>query len=272
LPDRCAVPDMKYYYREHIDGYKRVKAKGHRAWHTQFDGKPFDDFCSRRFLEYALPRLELADARPRALEIGCGTGVGACFLAKRGFRVDAFDLMPEAIEIAKQVAAERRLDITYQVEDVCNLPLEGDRYDLIVDSFCLQAIVFDEERRRVFAAVRARLRPGGHYLISTAMFDEARFREEETVAEERSGIIYHRYGDKGLIEADTGIAYVELGGSSDVYEGATEIAGVWYLPHRRHLRPAALKAELEQAGFAVLNQGGEYGEHVICTLARCCVQ
>jgi 2-polyprenyl-3-methyl-5-hydroxy-6-metoxy-1,4-benzoquinol methylase len=257
---------MKYYYREHIAGYERVKAEGKLAWHTTHDGKPFDDFPTREFLEYALPRLELAEARPRALEIGCGTGVGACFLAQRGFQVDAMDIILAAIEIARKVAAERQLDINFQVQDVCDLPLRGDRYDVIVDSYCLQAIVFDEERARIFAAVRARLRPDGHYLVSTAVFDEKRFRQEETIADERTGLVYHRYGDQGLIEAATGIVYVELDESPDLYEGAAEIAGTWYLPSRRHLRPPALKAELEQAGFAVLYQGGEYGEHVICTV------
>ncbi|UCC67707.1 MAG: class I SAM-dependent methyltransferase, partial [Armatimonadota bacterium] len=213
------------------------------------------------------PRLELARARPTALEIGCGTGVAACFLAERGFRVDAIDIIRAAIEIAREVAAERQLDINYQVQDVCDLSPRGDQYDLIVDSYCLQGIVFDEERARVFAAVRARLRPGGYYLVSTAMFDEKRFRQDETVTDAQTGIVYHRYGDKGLIDADTGIAYVELDESPDLYEGATEIAGVWYLPSRRHLQPPALKAELERAGFAVLYQGGDYDENVICTLA-----
>jgi len=258
---------MKYYYREHIAGYEQVKAEGHLAWHSRFNGKPFDDFPTREFLEYALPRLELAEARPRALEIGCGTGVGACFLAERGFQVDAIDIIPAAIEIAREVAAERHLDINYQVQDVCDLPLQGSPYDLIVDSYCLQAIVFDEERARVFAAVRARLRPGGYYLVSTAMFDKERFRERETVTDERSSIVYHRYGDRGLIDAATGIAYVELEESPDRYERTAQIAGAWYLPSRRHHRPLALKAELEQAGFAVLYQGGDYGENVICTLA-----
>jgi 2-polyprenyl-3-methyl-5-hydroxy-6-metoxy-1,4-benzoquinol methylase len=241
---------VKYYYREHIAGFEQVKAEGHLAWHTRFSGKPFDDFPTRAFLEYALPRLELAQARPTALEIGCGTGVGACFLAGRGFQVDAIDLIPAAIEIARKVAAERHLDINYQVQDVCDLSPRGDQYDLIVDSFCLQGIVFDEERARVFAAVRARLRPDGYHLVSTAMFDEDRFRPDETVT-----------------DVQTGIVYVELDGSPDLYEGAVEIAGTWYLPNRRHHRPPALKAELEQAGFAVLYQGGEYGENVICTLA-----
>lgn len=257
---------MKYYYREHIAGYERVKAEGKLAWHTIHNGKPFDDFPTRKFLEYALPRLELAEARPRALEIGCGTGVGACFLAQRGFQVDAIDIIPAAIEIARKAAAERHLDINYEVGDVCELPLRGDQYDVIVDSYCLQAIVFDEDRARVFAAVRARLRPDGYYLVSTAMFDPNRFRQEETVADDRTGTVYHRYGDQGLIEAATGVAYVELEESPDLYERAAEIAGTWYLPSRRHLRPPALKADLEAAGFTVLYQDEEHGEHVICTV------
>ena len=193
--------------------------------------------------------------------------MGACFLAQRGFRVDAIDLIPAAIEIARKVAAERRLDINYQVQDVCDLPLEGDQYNLIVDSYCLQAIVFDEERARMFAAVKARLRPGGYYLVSTAMFDKERFREDETVTDERTGTVYHRYGERGLIDAKTGIAYVELEESPDRYQRAAEIAGVWHLPSRRHHRPPALRAELEAAGFTVLYQDEEYGEHLICALA-----
>lgn len=177
------------------------------------------------------------------------------------------DIIPAAIEIARKVAAERHLDINYAVGDVCELPLRGDQYDVIVDSYCLQAIVFDEDRARVFAAVRARLRPAGHYLVSTAVFDEARFRQEETVADERTGLVYHRYGDQGLIEAATGVAYVELEESPDLYEGAAEIAGTWYLPSRRHLQPPALRAEMEAAGFTVLYQDEEHGEHLICALA-----
>ena len=257
---------MKYYFREHIDGYARVKAGGQRAWHTIHGGKAFDDFCSRPFLEYALSRLEFAEARPQALEIGCGTGPGACFLAARGFQVDAIDLIPAAIEIAKEVAAERGLDINYQVMDVCELPVEGDQYDLIVDSYCLQAIVFDEERARVFAAVRERLRPEGYYLVSTAMFDQARFGEE-TVTDEWTGVVYHRYGERGLIDPKTGIAYIELDDPPEQYDPCAEIAGVWYLPSRRHHRPEAMKVELEAAGFTVIYQDEEYGEHLICRLA-----
>jgi hypothetical protein len=42
------------------------------------------------------------------------------------------------------------------------------RYDLVLDSYCLQSIVTDQDRGAVFSAVRARLKPSGYYVISTA--------------------------------------------------------------------------------------------------------
>jgi SAM-dependent methyltransferase len=186
------------------------------------------------------------------LEYGCGTGPGACFLASRGFRVDAVDLSPTAIRLARGFAAERGLTITFAVQDVCeaaNEPAEK-RYDLIVDSFCLQSVVTDEDRARVFAFVRGRLKPAGNYLISTAMYDPAR-----------------RYDDHEWYDRESGMVYDRVRGDPERYEGAVRIDGTWCLPNRRHLTPAALRRELEEAGFRVLWQGGKVGGDVICAAA-----
>ena len=107
---------MKYYYPEHLTGYERIKTESKRSWgeiHGDPDG--FEQFSSRGFLERILPRLQFSDSIPKVLEYGCGTGPGACFLAERGFEVEAIDLIPTAIELAKQIACERGLDIRYWV-------------------------------------------------------------------------------------------------------------------------------------------------------------
>src|SRR5207248_753531 len=131
---------------------------------------------SRAFLGWALDTLQLPPLETRVLEYGCGTGPGACFLAGRGYVVEAIDLIPRAITLARRFAAERGLTIDFAVQDICALAAAPprQRYDLIVDSYCLQSIVLDEDRRKLFAAVRARLEPAGHYLISTAMFEPER--------------------------------------------------------------------------------------------------
>jgi SAM-dependent methyltransferase len=256
---------IKYYYREHIQGYRRVKAEGKTAWNEIHGSTGFENFSSRAFLEFALPRLRFVVAIPMALEYGCGTGPGACYLAERGFQVDGIDIIPLAIEMAREAAKERNLEIHYEVQDICTLPHRGKAYDMIVDSYCLQGVVTDTDRGRVYAAVRARLKRNGYYLISSAMFDEGRYRPRDVVLDAATGVVYHRYGERGIVNAGTGVVYVELGEPAGDDEEAVQIGGTWYLPNRRHLKPPALKAELMAAGFRVLYQ---QGGNVVCTLEK----
>jgi len=258
---------LRYYYPEHLEGYERVKAEGKTAWAEIHGQEGFDNFCSRGFLEAALPRLTFLTPIPTALEYGCGTGPGACFLAERGFRVDAIDLVPLAIDMAKEIASQRGLSIHFEVGDVCDLPEEAREYDLVVDSFCLQCIVFDDDRRRVFSAVQSRLKPDGYYLVSTAILDEEHEKliGSRTTSDPRSGVVYTAYGPE-LIDLDTGVVFRPFPAEAGDFPDARIIAGQRYLPHRRHLRPAALEAELEAAGFAVLFRDEHHAGSLVCQL------
>lgn len=258
---------MKYYYPEHIDGYERVKAEGKTAWGELCDSKGFDDFSARAFLEAALPTLQFDTPQPMVLNYGCGTGPDACFLAEHGFRVDAVDLIPAAIEIAREQAALRGLDIQFAVQDICELPPEGKRYDMIVDSYCLQCIVFDADREQVLSTVRARLDPSGYYLISTAVMDaehQALLHEDDAVVDEATGIVYTRYGG-GLIDARTGVVLYPLDTQADLPD-AKLVNGQWHLPRRRHLTPAQLDAELWRAGFKIIYRYPEHAGSIVCVV------
>jgi len=256
---------MKYYYPENVSRYQWIETEGEKSCNERHISTDLEKFSSRAFLEEILPRLRFSVSNPLALEYGCGIGPGACFLARRGFQVDGIDIIPVAIEMAKKLASEQGLDVHYEVQDICKLPHTGKKYDIIVDSYCLQGIVTDADRESVFAVVRARLKSDGYYLVSTAMFDEDRF-SAEPIVDKKTGIVYNRYGDDGLINARTSIVYEILKESPEDYEEAIKIGDTWYLPNRRHLKAPALKAELESAGFNVLYQSGDYGESVICTL------
>lgn len=254
---------MKYYYREHIRSYEKVKAEGKTAWGEIHGGIGFENFASRAFLEKAIPLLHFSVPHPMVLEYGCGTGPGACFLAERGFQVDGIDIVPLAIEMAKELAEERNLAIHYEVQDICELHHGGRLYDLIVDSYCLQGIVTDEDRQKVFAAVRARLKAEGYYLISSAIFDESRYRPDDIILDAHNGVVYNGYGESQIIDMQSSMVYARLGEDPNNYEDAIQIGGAWYLLSRRHRKPSALKAELEAAGFDVSYQDGG---HMICVL------
>ncbi|GAA2840698.1 methyltransferase domain-containing protein [Kribbella solani] len=241
---------MRYYYAEHEDAYRRLRERGMRQWSALFEaewGGGVDAFPNREFLERALSRLSLGEPRDvDVLEYGCGTGPAACFLAGLGYRVEAVDLIPDAIEVAREIARELGVEVEFAVRDMCALAGEPVRkqYDLVLDGYCLQSIVIDADRAALFAAVRERLK--GYYVISTAMYAPDREYEE--------GFWY---------DAETGICY-QAGAAGDA---TIERDGVWYRPHRRHLRPEALHTELEAAGFHIITQEGNGGGDVICTRA-----
>ncbi len=128
----------------------------------------------------------------------------------------------------------------------------------------------------VFGAVRARLKPSGYYLISTAMYDDTRHHPDDLVVDPISGTVYHRYDKNCLFDPTTDIYYelvssprydYRLDDTPEDYEGGTEIAGRWYLPTRRYRTTKGLKTELEAEGFKTLLQTGEFGENALCTLA-----
>jgi 2-polyprenyl-3-methyl-5-hydroxy-6-metoxy-1,4-benzoquinol methylase len=255
---------MKYYYRQHLLGYEKIKAEGKTAWTEIHDGKGFDDFPSRSFLEAALPRLVFDTDEPCTFEYGCGTGPGACFLASKGFEVDAVDIIPAAIEIARRMAKQRGLDIHYEVMDICDLPGDGKLCDMIVDSYCLQGIVFDAERQKLFAAISTRLKSQGYYLISTAYYDEHRFRAAGFIRDKVSGAVYHRYRDDCMINIENGLVYLITHEKPVGFEPILQISEMWCIPYRRHLKPEELRIELESAGFRVLYQ--DMG-HFVCAVA-----
>ena len=179
---------MKNYLYENATRYQQV---GHRVVDSRAEAKhgaaDREDFSSRGFLEGVIPPLRFDRERPAALELGTGVGPGAFFLAAHGFRVHAIDLIPEAICQARRTASERGLDVDFEVMDVTRIPHAGPAYDLIVDSYCLQGIVLDQDREAVFRAVKARLDPRGYCLVSTAMYEAARHRPDRQVVDRGNG-------------------------------------------------------------------------------------
>ena len=153
---------MKNYWRENMERYRRMAGNGVPAGYAHFS--------SLGFLDEVIPRLARHRERPRVLELGTGMGPGAVYLAERGFSVHAVDVIPEAIARARPIAAERGLEVRFEVMDVTRLPRHGPAYDLVVDSYCLQGIVLDADRGALFGAVKARLHSRGCYLVSSAMY------------------------------------------------------------------------------------------------------
>ena len=102
---------------------------------------------------------ELTDLSPgRALDLACGEGRNAIWLAQRGWQVTALDFSQVAVERGRRLGGD--LAVTWQVGDVLTADLP--RVDLAVLAY-LQ-LVEDERRTAVRRAWQA-LEPGGTLLV-----------------------------------------------------------------------------------------------------------
>ncbi|MGD7043130.1 class I SAM-dependent methyltransferase [Jeotgalibacillus proteolyticus] len=72
-------------------------------------------------------------APERVLEIGCGPGRNAVYMAKKGCKVDALDLSYNAIEWAKERAKEEEVKIDFHCISLFDFEFKPRSYDFIYD-------------------------------------------------------------------------------------------------------------------------------------------
>ena len=98
----------------------------------------------------------------RALDLACGEGRNALWLAERGWRVTGVDFSRVAIERARSLAGERGVDVDWVEADVVDWDPPPASFDLVV---VLYLHLPEEQRRRALGRARAALAPGGTLLI-----------------------------------------------------------------------------------------------------------
>lgn len=122
-----------------------------------------------------------------ALDVGCGAGAEAIFLASQGFRALGIDSSQRAIEIARDAAKAAGVDAEFQRADVLDLPLADHSIGFAYDRGCLHVI--DNDQRSRYASELARvLQPGACLLVCGAAVSDD---EEGVVAIDSQAITRH---------------------------------------------------------------------------------
>lgn len=102
----------------------------------------------------------LSNTPPRALDVACGSGRDAVYLALNGYEVDAIDILPDALQRANDLASRHRVQIRTIQQDLERQPiLPAGQYDLVV--------VFRYLQRSLMPALSKALRPGGFLVYET---------------------------------------------------------------------------------------------------------
>lgn len=121
-------------------------------------GKPFSDEKCAVYLANLAAMLEIMPPPPaRIVEFGCGTGWLGQLLAQRGYEVVGIDISPDAIELARQTAADCDLNVTYRVADYEDAPTTTDA-DIVIFHDALHHA--ESETAALRAAYAVLRRPG----------------------------------------------------------------------------------------------------------------
>jgi SAM-dependent methyltransferase len=106
---------------------------------------------------------EIAGLAPgRALDVGCGEGADAVWLAGRGWDVTALDVSQVALERAERHARDARVDVRWLRSPLVGAPIAAGTFDLVAALYpALPRTPADEAEGILIAAVA----PGGVLLV-----------------------------------------------------------------------------------------------------------
>ena len=109
--------------------------------------------------------VDAADGAPGRtwLDVGCGTGELAFMAAETGASVTGADLSPVLVETARRQAAERDVDVTFEVGDAEALPYPDASFDILTSSV---GAIFAPDHRAVASELARVCRPGGNLALS----------------------------------------------------------------------------------------------------------
>lgn len=143
-----------------------MAGKDRERWDRRYADEAAEAGPVDPFLAAALEQLG-PGAQRSALDLAAGTGRHALELARRDWRVAAWDISPVGLAVLARRAAVAGLAVETRAVDLVDpdLPLPDGSFDLVV--------IVNFLERSLLARVPALVRPGGHLLFVTFTVDRA---------------------------------------------------------------------------------------------------
>lgn len=120
--DRGAALPLEAVYQENISFWEK-------AWNMC--KVPYTQLPDLSYIPRIAEELNKVSAK-KVLDLGCGSGWLAVYLARQGFEVVGVDVSAQAINLANTWANQEELKISFQVGDASKLQYEAGSFDAVV--------------------------------------------------------------------------------------------------------------------------------------------
>ena len=163
-----------------MDNDEKIRVCGRRYRQRRADGEPGwadeSSYLQKRNRIDAILAAGRVPAGGRFLELGCGNGNVALYMARLGYEARGMDRVPESIDWARAQAREQKLAAHFEVGSVVILAPYGDNsFDFVFDANCLFMII-GEDRKTCIGNVFRVLKPGGTFYAEAHLVN-GRIRE-----------------------------------------------------------------------------------------------
>jgi len=140
----------------------RFQSAASRWWDPEGEMRPLHDLNPVR-LQYVERPGPLAGRA--VVDVGCGGGLLAEAMARKGAHVVGLDLADDLLSVAKLHALESGVSIDYRVETAEAHALEhAGHYDVVT---CMEMLEHVPDPASVVEALATLVKPGGHVFVST---------------------------------------------------------------------------------------------------------
>lgn len=124
-----------------------------------------------RFLKFLKKEEQVKLEGLAVLDLGCGTGRNANYLAELGNTVSGLDISPTAINLAAKRARFLKLAVDYRIYDIgSKYPFNDESFDLALDVTSSNSLN-SRERDIYLAEVSRVLKTGGHFFVKALCKD-----------------------------------------------------------------------------------------------------
>ncbi len=226
------------------------------------------DMASRRkvFIEKSIEWIAshfAIDEQTKICDFGCGPGLYASGLARKGAQVTGVDFSARSIAYAQKYAQQEGLKINYILQNYLEYDTE-ERYDLITMIFCDFCALSPSQRKVLLEKFHRLLKDGGAVLLDVFSLEAFNNRSEVSLYEHRqlngfwSANDY--YGFMNTFKYDQ--EKVILDKYTIIEEEKTKVVYNWL----QYFSEGMLKNELQNSGFVIQETyadvaGSEYSEN-----------